>query len=352
MTKNNNLSKSIAIWLLLGVFMILVQILLGGITRLSGSGLSITEWNITTKIFLPSGNGQWLTEFEKYRQTSQYRLINYNFTLENFKAIYFWEWLHRLWAKLMGLVFLIPFLFFLFRKRFDLKIFRLFFGLFLLGALLGTVGWIMVMSGLTGDAIYVQPVKLAIHFLLATILLCYTFWLALHLLITGEKIIFNPALRKINVTIILFLFVQLFFGALMAGYKAAVAAPTWPDINGAFFPPQIFDPNLPLFKNIIAIQFIHRMIAYSIFILFVIKFFYEYKLHYHRLSQSVKWLSYGLVILQICLGILTLLNSIHMNPATWGKFESLALAHQFTGILLVLTMILSTYLLRAKKIKP
>ena len=350
MTKYNKSSKPVAVWLLVGVGMIIVQILLGGITRLSGSGLSITEWNIVTGTIPPLNEHQWLVEFEKYRQTPQFKLINSNFSLHNFQSIYFWEWFHRLWAKLMGVVFLIPFIVFLFQKRFTLKIFQLLFGLFLLGALQGSVGWIMVKSGLTGDAIYVQPVKLAIHFLLAMVLLCYTFYMALYLLVSREQKVFHPAAKKISIAIILIVLVQFFFGALMAGYKAALAAPTWPDINGAFLPVQIVGSDISVLKNMLAIQFIHRTIAYIIFILVVVKFLYEYRLQNNRIFNYVKWTSYILVLMQICLGIFTVLSSIKIVPNVWSVFETLALTHQIFGMLFLLSMIFCLYLLQTKKL--
>lgn len=350
MIKYNKPSKPVAVWLLVGVGMIMVQILLGGITRLSGSGLSITEWNIITKIFLPVNQHDWLIEFEKYKQTPQFKLINSNFTLHDFQSIYFWEWFHRLWAKLMGVVFLIPFIVFLFQKRFTLQIFRLLFGLFLLGALQGSVGWIMVKSGLTGDAIYVQPVKLAIHLLLAVVLLCYTFYMALYLLIPYKQKLFNPVDRKISATVIIIVFVQFFFGALMSGYKAAVAAPTWPDMNGTFFPGQIAGSGISVLNNMLAIQFIHRTIAYAIFILVAVKFFYEYRLQSNSLFNRVKWGGYILVLLQISLGIFTVLSSIKIVPNVWSIFETLALIHQFTGMLFLLAMVFSFYLLKSGKL--
>lgn len=350
MIKYYKSSKPVAVWLLAGVGMIMVQILLGGITRLSGSGLSITEWNIITKIFLPVNQHGWLIEFEKYKQTPQFKLINSNFTLHDFQSIYFWEWFHRLWAKLMGVVFLIPFIVFFFQKRFTSKIFQLLFGLFLLGALQGSVGWIMVKSGLTGDAVYVQPIKLAVHLLLAVVLLCYTFYMALYLLIPYKQKVFNLVVKKISATIIIIVLVQFFFGALMSGYKAALAAPTWPDMNGTFFPRQIVGSDISVLKNMLAIQFIHRTIAYVIFILVAMKFFYEYRVQGNSLFNYVKWAGYILVLLQITLGIFTVLCSIRIVPNVWSVFETLALVHQFVGMLFLLTMIFSFYLLQTKKL--
>src|SRR5580765_6216803 len=145
-------SCPVATLLMIGVVMLIVQILLGGITRLTGSGLSITEWNVITGALPPLSEQQWMAEFEKYRQTPQFHLLNFDFTLKDFKFIFFWEWFHRFWARLIGFVFAIPFIIFLFQKRFKDEMIKPLIILFLLGALQGVVSWIMVASGLTGDA--------------------------------------------------------------------------------------------------------------------------------------------------------------------------------------------------------
>src|SRR5919202_6985380 len=195
MNKLHQSSRPVAIWLMTGVFMLIVQIILGGITRLTGSGLSITEWNVITGAIPPLNEQQWLTEFHKYQQTPQYRLLNADFTLSNFKFIFFWEWFHRLWARLSGVVFLIPFIIFLVPARFRADMIKPFLILFLLGALQGAVGWIMVASGLTGDAIYVKPTRLAVHFIFALILLSYTFWFALQLLVKRGDFVHKQGLK-------------------------------------------------------------------------------------------------------------------------------------------------------------
>src|SRR5687767_10165883 len=181
-------SKPVAIWLLTGVGMIIIQIILGGITRLTGSGLSITEWDVITGTLPPLNAQDWSIEFEKYRQTPQYRLLNADFNLNDFKFIFFWEWMHRLWGRLIGVVFAIPFVVFLIQGRFKKEMIRPLVILFLLGALQGAIGWIMVASGLSGDAIYVKPTRLALHFVFAMVLLAYTFWFALKLLVPDHRL--------------------------------------------------------------------------------------------------------------------------------------------------------------------
>ena len=171
--------RAVAVWIMIGVAMLIVQILLGGITRLTGSGLSITEWDVITGTVPPMNEQQWQEEFSKYQATPQYRLLNSDFNLRDFKSIFFWEWFHRFWGRLIAVAFAIPFIIFLVQKRFTPQMIRPLLILFLLGALQGAVGWIMVASGLTGDAIYVKPAKLMMHFILACLLTAYAFWFGL-----------------------------------------------------------------------------------------------------------------------------------------------------------------------------
>ena len=185
-------SKPVALWLLTGVAMIIIQVLLGGITRLTGSGLSITEWQPIMGALPPLNDKDWNIAFEKYKEIAQYKLLNSYFSLQDFKFIFFWEWLHRLWARLIGVVFLLPFIIFLFQKRFRKGMVKPLVILFLLGALQGLVGWIMVQSGLEDpDALYVSHYSLAIHFMLAMMLLCYVFWFALDLLVPVKQFFIN-----------------------------------------------------------------------------------------------------------------------------------------------------------------
>ncbi len=342
-------SRPVAIWLLVGVGMILIQILLGGVTRLTGSGLSITEWNVVTGTFPPVTNNEWLTEFEKYKLTPQFNLLNSDFTLKDFKFIFFWEWFHRLWARLIGVVFVIPFIIFLIQRRFRPDMVKPMLILFLLGALQGAIGWIMVASGLTGDAIYVKPAKLALHFILALGLLCYTFWFALQLLVPGEKLVYNTTIRKLTVTILVVLVIQFIYGAFMAGHKAATAAPTWPDINEQLIPPGMLANNeglLNLVDNKITIHFIHRGLAYLLLILIVLLTIRMFKTAGTSLYRKTRWWPLLLVILQLVLGILSVLNSLAIVPNKWGIFEWTAELHQLTAIFLLLSLTWILYLVK------
>ena len=344
-------SKPVAAWLLIGVGMIIIQILLGGVTRLTGSGLSITEWDVITGTLPPMNEAKWMQEFNKYKQTPQFLLLNPDFTLDDFKFIFFWEWFHRFWARLIGIVFVIPFIIFLVQKRFREEMIKPLIILFLLGALQGAVGWIMVASGLTGDAIYVKPTRLMLHFILALGLLCYTLWFALQLLVPGEKRMVNSPLKNLTWIIIIILVLQLAFGALMAGHKAATAAPTWPDINGSLIPASMFSSPgglLNLVENRVTIHFVHRLLAYILVALILFWTWKAYKADTNKLFSKTKWLPLLLVIIQVVLGIFSVLTSIRIVPNHWGIFEWMAQLHQLVAMVLLLSLTWMAYLVKTK----
>ena len=343
-------SRPVAIWLLIGVGMIIVQILLGGVTRLTGSGLSITEWDVITGTLPPLNEQQWIEQFNKYKQTPQFLILNSDFTLQDFKFIFFWEWFHRFWGRLIGVVFAIPFIIFLFQKRFKDEMIKPLIILFLLGALQGAVGWIMVASGLTGDAIYVKPTRLMLHFILALGLLCYTFWFASQLLVPNEKRITDRPLKKLTWSIIVVLVFQLAFGALMAGHKAATAAPTWPDINGSFVPAGLFskDGLLNLVENRITIHFVHRSLAYILFLVIAIWTWKAFKINGSSLFVKTRSIPVILVLIQVALGIFSVITSIKIIPNHWGIFEWMAQLHQLTAMVLLLSLIWMAYLIKSK----
>ena len=344
-------SRPIAIWLLVGVGMIIVQILLGGITRLTGSGLSITEWNVVTGTLPPLNEAAWLAEFAKYKQTPQYSLLNSSFTLQDFKFIFFWEWFHRFWARLIGVVFLVPFLIFLVQKRFRPSMVKPMLILFMLGALQGAVGWIMVASGLTGDAIYVKPTRLALHFIFALGLLCYTFWFALDLLVPPAARQADRSIRRWTLATILVLGVQLIYGALMAGHKAATSAPTWPDINGYILPPRMMangEGLLNLIDNRITIHFIHRGLAYVLCVLVILLTLRLYKAAAGRLLRRTRFWPLLLVLLQVLLGIFSVLTSVQIIPNQWGVFEWFAQLHQLVAMFLLLSLLWVYYLVNGE----
>jgi len=339
-------ARPVAAWLLIGIAMLIIQVLLGGITRLTGSGLSITEWKPIMGTLPPVNDQQWNDAFDKYKQIAQYKYLNSSFTLSDFKSIFFWEWFHRLWARLIGVAFLIPFIIFLVQKRFKPGMVRPMIILFLLGALQGLVGWIMVMSGLNEENVYVSHYRLAIHFIFALGLICYTLWFALELLIPGDQLVTNSSARKFTIWLISILTLQLIYGAFMAGLKAATYAPTWPDINGNFLPHGGSPSSgiLKLFDNPITVHFIHRNLAYLLTILVFIWFARSKKIK-STLFKRTSWLPLALVVLQLILGIFTVLNSPNPKDLRW-----LGVTHQFIAMCLLLSLIFEFYLVQNKKV--
>ncbi len=346
-------SKPVAVWLLVGVGMIIIQILLGGITRLTGSGLSITEWKPIMGTMPPMNEQDWNTAFEKYQGIAQYKYVNSHFTLGDFKFIYFWEWFHRVWARLIGVVFIIPFIIFIIQKRFKKEMIKPMIILFLLGALQGLVGWIMVQSGLEdSELLYVSHYKLAIHFILALGLLCYTLWFAFDLLILREQIVIHPSLRKFANWLVVLLVIQLIYGAFMAGLKAATVAPTWPSINGTWWPSSIhslgdrkYSGLSILTHNPLVIHFIHRNLGYIISVLIFIWWWKARKVLATKLFQQTKVLPLFIVLLQVLLGILTVLHALDTKTFLW-----LGVAHQFVAMLLLLSLVWLLYIVRNKPI--
>lgn len=347
----NKRTKPVAIWLLVGVFMIVVQIILGGITRLTDSGLSITEWQPLLGAVPPTNEEEWNKAFEGYKKIAQYKHLHSYFGLEDFKKIFFWEWLHRNWGRFIGLVFAVPFIIFLIQRRFNKDMVLPMIILFLLGGLQGAIGWIMVQSGLNDENLYVSHIRLAIHFIAALVLLVYTLWLALRLLVRDEQRVINVSSKKWVQWIIVLLTIQLVYGAFMAGLKGALYAPTWPDINGSYLPPNLTTHQgkegtflSALVNNPIMIHFIHRNLAYLLTILIFIWTITVAKERTSSLFQKWKWVPLLLVFIQAALGVITVLTSIKKVPQNWGVFEWNALSHQFVAMLLLLALFIILFL--------
>ena len=341
--------RPVAIWLLVGVFMIIVQIVLGGITRLTDSGLSITEWKPILGSLPPMNEQQWQEAFEKYKGIAQYKQLHSYFTLENFKSIFFWEWFHRNWGRFIGIVFIIPFLVFLKQGRFHKGMVRPLVILFVLGGLQGLIGWIMVASGLNDEDLYVSHIRLMIHFITAMGLLVYTFWFALQLLLPQR---YGPEPVKgkgLLIGVLALLVVQLAYGAFMAGLKAAPVAPTWPDINGSYVPANMGRHGgqehgflSAMVNDKIAVHFIHRNLAYLLTVLVLVLAFTLRGPH-PRLLMA-RWIPVVLVLLQVALGVASVLTSPTKVPQQWGAFEWNAQLHQFVAMLLLLSLVYLVYL--------
>ncbi len=342
--------NAVAWWLLAGVAMIIIQTLLGGVTRLTGSGLSITKWNPIFGILPPLNNKQWEDAFASYKQIGQFKLVNSFYTLSDFKSIFFWEWLHRVWARMLGVVFAIGFVYFLLKKYFDKQMIQPFIVLFILGGLQGVIGILMVWSGVNPEDIHVNYTWLAAHFVSAMVLACYTLWFALKLLIPDEKRIVHKRANTLTLATIALLFLQLMYGAFMAGLKAANAAATWPDINGAYLPDTVFKNGLLKDTNLnalmINVHFMHRTIAYILLAMVVYWFFYcKRKLNLGTLKNALNW-PLVLVLFQVVLGIVTVLLSPKIVMGKFGIFETFAQVHQLVAMFLLMALVVNLYVVK------
>lgn len=329
---NNN--RPIVIWLLTGCMLIAAMVVIGGITRLTGSGLSITKWKIVTGTIPPLNEIQWQQEFNEYKLSPQFQKINSHFELADFKKIYWWEYIHRLVGRAIGLVFLIPFLYFLFTKQLARSLIPKLLFVFFLGGLQGFLGWYMVKSGLV-DNPFVAHYRLALHLITAFITFGYTLWLALKLAspptsLQKERGTKAPRfVRKFSVVILSIVLLQVIYGAFVAGTKAGFIYNTFPLMGNSFVPPNMITQQpvwLNLFENIVTLQFIHRCIAYLLTILVLTLWFYSLKNKLQTTLHKTIQLMLLIVLFQVVLGIITVLN-LHAYPVLLGSF------HQFGALL-------------------
>jgi len=326
--------------------MLIGQVILGGITRLTGSGLSITRWDIVSGVIPPLNATQWQEAFELYKQTPQYLKINKHFTLSDFKFIYFWEYAHRLWVRILGFIFLIPFIIFIIRKQINFYLIKRLALVVFFTALTASAGWIMVKSGLV-DRPWVNAYKLSLHFILAV--------LSILAMVKTIADVYNyknenqyPKTTFLFVLIIITL-VQMVFAGLMSGMKAGLYYQSWPDMNGRFIPEVLLNStnwtwlNLTNYDTYVfapaLVQFTHRFLAY-VLILLVIYMYFKYRSQVYRLAKF--WLNTSLILVffQLILGILTILNIKTGIPLFYGVL------HQLVGILFFISLLFLFYSLR------
>ncbi len=346
-TEREKWNRQVANWLLLGVAMIIVQVLLGGITRLTESGLSITEWKPITGTLPPLNDADWQAEFDKYRNTDQFKYVHQHFSMHEFKFIFFWEWFHRVWARLIGLVFLVGFVYFLVTRKLSRKMLIPFTLLFFLGAIQGAIGWIMVKSGLVPEKFYVGHIELTTHFIAALLLLAFTLWFALKLNPTFEKKVYDTKLRRLLLFITVCFFVQLIYGGFMAGLKAAASAPTWPTINGQWLP-KSFNELSPFWKNLVnnklTIHFIHRALAYVLLASILYFYLKSRNIAATKTFLAARQATIVLVTVQVLLGILALINATQPTAFVW-----IGVMHQFTAMLLLICITVLWFVVRKDK---
>jgi cytochrome c oxidase assembly protein subunit 15 len=333
-------------WLLSVAALIALMVLVGGATRLTESGLSIVEWKPVTGTLPPLNQEQWTQAFEAYKTIPQYRELNAGMSLGEFKMIYWWEWSHRLLGRVIGVVYLLPFLWFLWRGALSGELRRRLWLIFGLGALQGAVGWWMVASGLS-ERVEVSQYRLATHLVLALLIFASIVW-------TLRRLADRPALaapwrlRITSVCLLVLTFVQLYLGALVAGLRAGRVYNTWPEIDGGLIPSaaRLFFES-PWWRNLsdnaLTVQFEHRVIAYVLFVLAILHVVDAVRARSDVAAiKGALWLV-AAVTLQATLGIFTLLNQAPID---------LALSHQAVAIVVLTLAVLQAERLSARQPSP
>ena len=284
-------SGFINIWLISLLSLIGIIVIVGGLTRLTDSGLSITTWDVVKGILPPLNNEDWNELFNLYKKIPQYYLMNMNMTLDEFKVIYYWEYIHRILGRVLGIIFLIPFIFIYFKKIFSNEYNKNFTILFLLILLQGFVGWYMVKSGLVENTT-VSHYRLAIHLNLALILFSAIFWYFLNINLKKNVKFFDFRLNNLIQKIFIFLiFLQITFGAFTSGLDAGKIYQSWPLMNNYFFPDDLTLKNvmnIKIFSEPSFVQFIHRKLAYIIFAyVLIMSFFIFYKKEKYMYNSTI-----------------------------------------------------------------
>ncbi|HKK11341.1 MAG TPA: COX15/CtaA family protein [Flavobacteriaceae bacterium] len=329
MKKDN---KKVVYWLLTGCFLIFVMVVVGGITRLTHSGLSISNYKLISGTFPPMNDAAWQQAFDLYKQYPEYQKLNNHFSLQDFKDIYFWEWLHRLIGRLLGLVFFVPFLYFLITKQLSKPTIKKAIILLTLGAFQGFLGWYMVKSGLI-DNPDVSHYRLAAHLLTAFVTFAYTLWVILDILFPTKKQIEKGFRNLVRVGLGVLL-LQIIYGAFVAGLDAGFIHNHWPMMSeGKFMHKTVYTEQSPLYKNFIegksGVQFVHRMLAYVV-VIFVFVIWYKAKKRVLTTYQTTGINALLVVIgIQFLLGVLTIINQVPV----W-----LGVAHQMGAFLLLTAM--------------
>ena len=339
-TNDKSINNLFLYWLISCLILIFFIIIVGGLTRLTNSGLSITEWELFKGILPPLNQVSWDFYFDQYKKIPQYKLLNYNMNLNEFKIIFYWEYFHRMLARVIGLFFLIPLIYFYFTNKINKKYMLSCYIIFLLILIQGIVGWYMVKSGLIND-VTVSHYRLSIHLCLAFLIISIIFWLLKNIIKNKNKIFFSLSKKNIPfLFLILLIFLQIIFGAFVSGLDAGRIYQTWPLMGYSLLPDDLIINNLNNFINFSnhsLVQFYHRNLAYLISIYIFALTLYIYKKKLTNLFNPIKLLILILFI-QIILGILTLLSGLNIY---------LALAHQISSVILVFSAI-NLYYFRAK----
>ena len=326
-TINLKINKLLSIWLITMFFIIAIMIVVGGLTRLTDSGLSITEWQLFSGILPPLNHDEWIMYFNLYKEIPEFKLQNFNMSLQEFKIIFWWEWAHRFLGRLIGIAFIIPLIYFTIILGFK-KLFNLYL-IFILICFQGFLGWFMVQSGLVND-VDVSHFRLSIHLLFAFIILSLIFW---NYLKTRVKINLENTINLMFPLIFIFLiFLQIIIGAFVSGMDAGKIYNSWPLMGNTIFPDDNVYSNLfklSALSDPSLVQFIHRKLAYLIGFVYLYLLFKIYKNNMKHLYKSINIVGI-LILLQIVLGKFTLL---------YGAQIIIASMHQISSIFLVTSCI-------------
>ena len=324
-------------WLITSLLMVFLIIIVGGLTRLTDSGLSITKWELFKGILPPLSNESWISYFEQYKQIPQYKLLNFDMNIDQFKFIFYWEYFHRILARLIGIFFLIPLVFFILTKKINQKYLKICSFIFFLILIQGVVGWLMVKSGLVND-VTVSHYRLSLHLSIAILIISSLFWLTLNFFSKTFKLFFNFSYgNSPYIFLILLIYLQIIMGAFVSGLDAGKIYQTWPMMGNTFIPNDLIEKNLLRFDNHSLVQFYHRNLAYFLVLYISILVILIYKNKQFNLYKPLAILTFFL-ILQVLLGIFTLISGLNIY---------LASAHQITSVLLVLSA-LNLYYLKTK----
>ena len=321
MKVNKNINVlSLKIWLLTIFILVSLIVFVGGLTRLTESGLSITVWEVFKGVFPPLNLDEWNNYFNEYKKIPEYKLLNTGMSLNEFKVIFYWEYSHRMLARLLGLISIISFIFFsIFYKEF-FNNYKLYFILFILIVFQGFIGWYMVQSGLDKN-LDVSHYRLAIHLSVALIILSISFWFYLELNNIEKYDIKLPF--KLSISILVLIVLQIILGALLAGLNGGLIYNTWPDMNGYFLPNDTVLNDyfeLTLLNNPSVIQLFHRITAYILFFFIIFLNIYYIKLNLDFKSLIVFNLA---ILIQIILGIVTLLSGVEIKYASLHQIGSI-----------------------------
>ncbi len=334
MKKDN---KRVIYWLLTGCFLIFIMVIVGGITRLTHSGLSISNYKLISGTIPPMNEVEWQEAFDLYKQYPEYQKLNYHFSLEDFKDIYFWEWLHRVLGRFIGVVFILPFLYFLITKQLTKSTIKKLIILLIMGGFQGFLGWYMVKSGLV-DRPDVSHYRLAAHLTTAFLTFAYTFWVALDLIFPNKKEIKNSFRNLIRFGLIV-LVIQIIYGAFVAGLDAGWIHNHWPMMSeGKFIHETVYIEQDPLYKNFIegksGVQFVHRTLAY------IVVFFILLIWQKSRKLIKTNYQSNGinLLLLTVCIQFFLGVLTIVLQVPVW-----LGVAHQVGAFFLLSAMVFTLH---------